>query len=90
MKKDESRREKENVNRAERLRSDLELMYGDLYTEWNGKYHDDRQIYCNIYNQMMEALEALNGMANVYVWVAVRHEMNRDEKVMREIEQKFE
>jgi hypothetical protein len=48
----------------------LRNTYGGKREAWDGLHHDDRAIYCAIYDQMFEACEAMKSMENNSVCVA--------------------
>lgn len=67
----------------------LEFTYGNAYSEWNGKYHDDRLLFCNIYRILLEAYDAMATVENNYIWCAFNHKMEADEKYLKRILKNF-
>lgn len=62
--------------------------YGDKVEAWKDE-HDDRRLYVNIYNMIIEALETLPEEPNNYICVAINREIAKDRETMDEIREHF-
>ena len=67
----------------------LKNVYGKKYHEWSGKYTDDRQLYCNLYEMLVEALEAIKNIENNFIWCAFNKEFKAELGIMHDIEERF-
>ena len=67
---------------------DMELLYGGCIEDFKG-YEDDRMVYINTYNQIMEALISLPEEPARYIKVALWKQINEDKKVMNRIQGVF-
>lgn len=67
----------------------LKNLYAKEYREWNGKYKDDRQLYCNLYEMLVEALEVLSDIENNFIWCAFNKEFREELKIMDDIRERF-
>ena len=67
----------------------LKNVYGKKYHEWNGKYKDDRQLYCNLYEMLVEALETMKNIKNNFIWCAFNKEFKEELRIMHDIEERF-
>ena len=68
----------------------LKHRYGKNAAKWaNNTVYDDRVVYCNIYRQMLEALESLPDNPNNYVCVALNWKMKQDCDTLDEIARIF-
>ena len=50
---------------------------------------DDRRLFHNMYNQIMEAINSLPNKPNNYVCVALNRLIGEDIKTMKEIQERF-
>lgn len=64
----------------------LKLNYMHYYLRWYGLYNDDRSIYCNMYRQIIDALESVVDdpalLARVGLNNAIRANMNAMDKII--------
>ena len=67
---------------------DIELRYGGRIEEYKG-FTDDRKIYVNIYNQVIEAIESLPEEPCSYIKVAMWHQFNKDKEILNRIQAEF-
>jgi hypothetical protein len=67
----------------------IQFMYGKQIAKYEG-HNDDRQIYINIYNMIMEALKDLKKEPNVYIKVAMKAAINKDLQTLDDINKRFE
>ncbi len=89
--------EKENKNMRRtskswkrRKLSYLEFFYGDNYKVWNElDLHDDRRLYCNIYELIKEALESLDDNPVNFVCVAMNKYIEENENIMDRVISNF-
>ena len=56
----------------------LKMHYGKKAEIWKDVTTDDRLVYCNLYQMMIEALESLPDEPNNYVCVALNKKMEKD------------
>ena len=80
----------ECVNKVEYNKDFMKLMYEEKYNEWNGKYEDDRQLFCNCYKMIMEALDNMYHVTSEMVWVGFNRECKDTEKTMDRIMECFD
>ena len=64
--------------------------YAKKYVEWKDKYHDDRRLYQNMYESMIESLKIMGEIENNYIWVAFNHEFRKDLETMNSIIKRFD
>lgn len=68
----------------------LEFFYGDNYNEWKDMdYLDDRYLYCNMYEQIEEALNTLDDNPVSFVRVAMNNHIDEQEIILDRIIDKF-
>ena len=76
-------------NRAKTAQRLLEWHFGRYYQMWKDEHEDDRALIGGMYDQMMEALKAMEKVDNTYVWGAFNRHFREDEKAMCEIIKRF-
>lgn len=64
------------------------FMYEDKAKRFAG-HHDDRQLFINTYNMILEALESLDDEPTTLVKVAMNHQISSEYEVMDEIIERF-
>lgn len=74
----------------ERKLDNITFFYGDLAKKYDNGYGDDRQVFVNLYNMIIEALESLPDEPNNYICCAVNHSISDDRKTMDRISNYFE
>ena len=62
--------------------------YGDVIAEYEG-FTDDRRLYCNTYNMLIEAIESLQDDPNVVVRCAMNNYINDELQMMARIKEHF-
>ena len=68
----------------------LKLNFEKQYRAWKQQgVTDDRSLFCNVYDLLMEATEAMRSVDNSYVWCAFNHEFNKDYGTLKEIKDRF-
>lgn len=72
----------------------MRLLYGEQMPKYtkemeSAKRRDDRQVYINTYNFIMEMLETLPDEPHLYVKVAINDKMDKDIKMLQEINLHF-
>lgn len=68
----------------------MKWFYGPAYEAFSAQDpHDDRRIYINTYNMIVEAIKSLPDEPNNYVCVALNRLMDEDLEVMRDIGKRF-
>jgi len=78
------------TRKAYTLKSDvLERKFGKHFERWNGKFHDDRQLFCNIYKMLIEACEVMKTVENLTIQCAFNEYCKRDREVLKEIVERF-
>ena len=78
----------DSKRRAELKASLLKLSFGKYHDEWVNA-HDDRYLVHSIYNQLMDALEAMKDVSNHFVWCAFNREFITEWNEMAEIVGRF-
>ena len=63
---------------------DIEVRYGRIVEEFKG-HKDDRLVFINIYNQIVEAIESLPEEPLPYIRVAMWRQINNDEEILNRI-----
>ena len=66
----------------------LKLMYGGPVGMF-ADHDDDRQLYVNTYNQIIEAVESMPDTPNNYVAVALNAKIRRDLEMLDRIQGRF-
>ena len=66
----------------------LTVRYKAHYDKWNTE-SDDRKLFCNIYEQLSEALNAMSEVENLFVWSAFAKHFTAATKLMDEIAIRF-
>lgn len=64
--------------------------YNRFYQQIKDKYTDDRRLFQNMYEKLLEAVYFMGGVENNFVWVAFNEQFNKDLKQMDEIIARFE
>lgn len=64
--------------------------YAKKYVEWKDKHFDDRRLYQNIYESLLEALKEMGKIENSTIWVAFNEQFDKELKQMNKIIAKFE
>lgn len=68
----------------------LQMLYGRLIKKYSlNEYRDDRKLFCNIYNMIVEAVNSLPDEPNNYVCVAMNKHINEDLEVLDRIKENF-
>lgn len=67
----------------------FKLFYEDTYKGWHEKHVDDRQLFCNMYEQILEALESVKEIDNAYIKVAINHKLKKDSEILDNIMSRF-
>ena len=69
----------------------LKTEFGKLYQAWNDpRPGDDRCIFCNLYEMLWDACEAMKGVENNLVRVAFDTQMKKEIETMQKIASRFE
>jgi hypothetical protein len=68
----------------------LKNKYSKWYDAWNDEHHDDRAVYCAIYEQLMEACEAMKSVENNSICVAFNRYCNEEKETLDRIIEVFE
>lgn len=66
----------------------MQRNYGHHIEEFEG-HKDDRLVYINTYNSIMEALESLPEEPHSYIKVAMFRQLNRDKEQLNSIINRF-
>lgn len=78
--------ERTSKNWKRRKLSYFEFFYGDNYKTWKElDLHDDRRLYCNIYEQVVDAINSLDDSPVVFVCVAMNKHIEEQENIMDRI-----
>lgn len=68
----------------------MTFIYGDYAKKYDNEYGDDRQLFVNMYNMIIEALGSLEDEPNLFVKCAVDKEINEYLKTMDRIARHFD
>lgn len=71
----------------------LKMKYGKTVKTWSGIFPqvtDDRMVFINIYNQLMEAVNSLQDDPHVAVCVAMNRYIDEECKVLNSIRKNFQ
>ena len=64
----------------------LEFFYGSEYKSWKDlDTHDDRRLYCNTYEQIIDAINSLDDDPHNFVCVAMNKYIEEQENMMDRI-----
>lgn len=66
----------------------MEHVYGCHVSEFEG-YDDDRMVYINTYNMIMNALDSIPDEVNLYVRTALRKAIHEDLEMLNRIIARF-
>ena len=66
----------------------LNLRYGKYRKAWEGT-SDDRKVFCNIYDMLVEACECMKSVRNNLIHVAFNRQFKEEEETLKEILQRF-
>lgn len=68
----------------------IELFYGDAYKQFKADdAHDDRRVYINTYEMIVNAIKSLRKEPDIFVRVAMNDAINRELEMMRDIGRRF-
>ena len=72
----------------------MRFLYGTKVTQYTkemerAEFKDDRQVYINTYNLIMDMLETLPDEPHLYVKVALNQKMNEDIEMLQKINLHF-
>ena len=69
----------------------FELLYSKQYQAWNTRYGDDRQLYCNLYLMVTDALAQKEQFEELspYIRNAINKRVKTDRKTMDNIISRF-
>lgn len=76
---------KKDVNN---YRDYLRLSFGKQYKIWL-KCADDRKLFCNIYETLMESLDEMENVSNNLVWVAYHEKFREEYQMLKNIKERF-
>lgn len=80
---------KTNIDKVNNKRSWLRFTYGDYVRQWEGIFNDDRQLFCNMYNQILDAIDDLEFCKNPIMFCAFNDYVKKDYEVMNRIIERF-
>lgn len=81
---------KNNKTWRERKEDYIKFMYGKAYRKYaEADPHDDRRLYMNMYDQIMEAVQSVPADPVPFVAVAMNNEMEKSFKTMDRIQEHF-
>lgn len=66
----------------------LNLLYGKYRKAWEDT-GDDRKVFCNIYDMLIEACECMKSVRNNLIYVAFNRQFKDEEKMLKEILHRF-
>ncbi|MCC8163488.1 MAG: hypothetical protein LIO86_10110 [Lachnospiraceae bacterium] len=80
---------REGKKKVQIKRDCLELNYGVQYRRWKGVHCDDRQLFCNVYEMLAEALDAMEGVDNTLIWIGFNTQYEKEMKILADIQERF-
>lgn len=63
--------------------------YGQKYKEWKDKHFDDRRLYQNVYEILLDALKDMGKISNSSIWVAFNEYFHKELRLMDGIIERF-
>lgn len=72
---------RKSVYKKERF---LRVSFG-YYYEIYKNYGDDRYLFCKIYDMLLEALEEMKNVRNLFIWCAFNDSFKEEVKTLQEI-----
>lgn len=67
----------------------LKLLFGKEREEYKNQ-KDDRGLFCNTYDILMEACNAMSNVENNTIWVAFNRYFNEEVEALEEIKERFQ
>lgn len=67
----------------------MKLHFEKNYEKWKDKYHDDRLIFCNMYEQLMKAIDDMEHIESYCIRVGFNKEFKRETLTMIDIQNRF-
>lgn len=67
----------------------LNAKFGKFYNEVKDNYSDDRRLFQNIFEQLLEALEVMKTIENITIRVAFNAKFNEEMETLERIMNKF-
>ena len=64
------------------------FMYEEPTERFNG-HNDDRQLYVNIYNYVLEALESIEEEPHNFICCAINHYLDKEYETLDDIKERF-
>lgn len=74
---------------ADTKRKLLKLNFWKKRKEFEQFSNDDRRVFCNVYDMLMESLEVMESVENNYIWVAFNKKFRIDFEELKEIDSRF-
>lgn len=74
---------------ADLKRRYLKHNYEKCRKEYEG-FNDDRRVFCNIYDILIEALNVMEKVDNNFIWVAFNNECEKDVETLNRIKDYFD
>ena len=65
--------------------SSWKIKFERYYNRWSGIYSDDRLIFCNVYNMVLESMEYMKKVNNLTIQVSMIEYYEHQEEYLREI-----
>lgn len=66
----------------------LRVKYKKYRAEWENQ-DDDRRVFCNIYDMLIEACEDMKHVTNNFIWIAFNRRYNEELQTLDEILARF-
>lgn len=67
----------------------MKLHFKDNYEKWKDKYYDDRLIFCNIYRQLMKAIDEIEHVESYFIRVGFNKIFKEETLQMIDIQNRF-
>lgn len=79
---------KDSKKSADIKRQHLSFQFGKLRNQFEC-FNDDRKVFCNIYDMLMEAIDAMAIVENNLIWVAFNNEYRKEYSTLQSIADRF-
>lgn len=73
---------------AELKRNLLRIEFRKERATW-GEYKDDRKLFCNTYDMLMESLDVIETINNHLIWVGFNRQFSEEYSLLKKIHTKF-
>lgn len=79
---------KDSEKSAELKRNILRLNFGKMRKQFDC-FDDDRKVFCNTYDMLMEAINAMETIENNLIWIAFNNQYHKEYSELQSIADRF-